>query len=99
LVPGHKESYLLITQKGEDKKFVPLLKAQDEVAVEEVEGAEEVVADAAEQTVVEEQPEVQVSEEVKEAVEESATPEPVESVEETASTENVDESKEEEDAK
>lgn len=86
LVPGHKDSYLLITQKGEDKKFVPLLKFVEEAEVasnamgEEV--SEEATSNVAEPEVVEEQPEVQVSEEVKEVVEGSAVQEPVESVKE-----------------
>jgi large subunit ribosomal protein L3 len=66
LVPGHKNATLLITQKGEDKKFVPLLKIVDadelvenaDVATEVVEVAPEAV-ETAEETVAEPATEVQ----------------------------------------
>lgn len=86
LVPGYKGAMLTITQKGEDKKFVPLLKVSDGSKAAEGPGAvveEPVIETAAEvvetpeETVVEEQQEVQVPEEIKEAVESSAVQEPV----------------------
>ena len=82
LVPGHKDAYLLITQRGEAKDFVPLLNPVASNAME-TEVSEEATSNVAEsEVVVTEEVEVQVSEEVKEAVEAVATPELVESVEE-----------------
>jgi large subunit ribosomal protein L3 len=90
LVPGHKDAYVLITQKGEDKEFVPLLNPVKKENTEEVasnametEVSEEATSNVADsEVVVTEEVEAQVSEEVKEAVESVATPELVESVEE-----------------
>lgn len=58
LIPGHKNSWVLVTRTGEDKKFVPLLSNQP---------VQDVVADVVEEEVIEEvTPVVEAKDEVKE---------------------------------
>lgn len=46
LIPGHKKSLVLIERTGESKKFVPLLKLQEEKSQEEAVQTEEIQAEA-----------------------------------------------------
>ncbi len=94
LVPGHKQSVFLITQRGTDKKFVPLLgfKEAEEVTPEVVE-VEAQVADATPEVVEEVVQPVEAAPEVVEAKEDKA--EEVKEAEEVVS-ETVEEVKEEE---
>lgn len=91
LVPGHRNSWLVITKTGEDKKFVPLISDKEEV-VEKIESEETPVEEVKVETETVETPEetVEAPAETVETAEE-AVESPAEDSAEQNSEEKVDE--------